>query len=172
MSKFVKNLITRDLGRRLDGVENALLVNVIGMGANETCALRKSLREQNIELLVVKNSLARRAVDGTPLAGAFDDVNGSAAIVWGASDIVSLAKVVTKLDADVQVKGFEARGGIMDGEPLTADRVKEISKWPSREEQLSIVAGQILSPGANLSAALLGPGKLLASQVKKKSEEE
>ena len=44
--------------------------------------------------------------------------------------------------------------------------------WPSRTEQLSILVGQILSPGATLSGQLLGPGGKLASQIKKKSEEE
>jgi hypothetical protein len=60
----------------------------------------------------------------------------------------------------------------MDGERLTAEKVKEISKWPNRLEQLSILSGQILSAGANLSAALLGPGGALASQIKKKGEGE
>ena len=55
---------------------------------------------------------------------------------------------------------------------LTAEEVKEVSKWPSREEQLSLLMGQILGPGATLSAQLLGPGKLVASQVKQKGEGE
>jgi large subunit ribosomal protein L10 len=59
----------------------------------------------------------------------------------------------------------------MDGQPLTADQVKLVSKWPSRQEQLSILSGQILNPGAKLSSQLLGAGAKLASQIKKKSEE-
>jgi large subunit ribosomal protein L10 len=60
----------------------------------------------------------------------------------------------------------------MGGSRLAADDVKKVSKWPSRAEQLSLLVGQILSPGATLSAQLLGPGAKLASQVKKKSEGE
>jgi large subunit ribosomal protein L10 len=60
----------------------------------------------------------------------------------------------------------------MGGSRLSADDVKKVSKWPSRAEQLSLLVGQILSPGATLAAQLLGPGAKLASQVKKKSEEE
>lgn len=71
-----------------------------------------------------------------------------------------------------QYKGFEARGGVLDGERLTAEKVKEISKWPNREEQLSLLLGQILGPGAELSAALLGPGSTLASQIKEKAGDE
>jgi large subunit ribosomal protein L10 len=48
--------------------------------------------------------------------------------------------------------------------------VKAVSKWPSRQEQLSILSGQILGVGAKLSSQLLGAGGKLASQIKKKSE--
>ena len=46
MSKFVKNLISNDVGKRLEGVEEALLVNVIGLDANQTVVLRKELRRK------------------------------------------------------------------------------------------------------------------------------
>ena len=169
MSKYVKNLIAQDIARRLEGVEEALLVNVIGLDVNESVALRKQLREKNIHILAIKNSLARRATEGTPLHAALDGAEGSLAFVWGAEDFVSLAKEVAKLDQDAEFEAFKAKGGVMDGAKLTADRVKEISKWPSRTEQLSILSGQILSPGANLSGALLGPGGTVAGQVDKKA---
>ena len=105
------------------------------------------------------------------LAAAFEGVEGTLAIVWGGEDIVSLAKEVTRIAEDKAFEPFAPRGGVMDGTKLTADEVKAVSKWPSRDEQLSILVGQILSPGARLSSQLLGPGGQLASQVKKKSEE-
>ena len=79
---------------------------------------------------------------------------------------------MTELDKDEEFEEFSALGGAMDGEQLTPDRVKEISKWPSRQEQLSMLAGQILGPGSTLQAQLIGPGGTLASQIKQKSEEE
>jgi ribosomal protein L10 len=93
-------------------------------------------------------------------------------MLWGGEDIISLAKEVVALDKSSDFELFQARGGVMDGEHLTAERVKEISKWPNREEQLSILMGQILSPGASLSSQLIGPGGALASQIEQKSEEE
>jgi large subunit ribosomal protein L10 len=170
MSKYVKDLISKDLSRRLEGVSDALLVSVVGLDANKSVVLRKQLREKGVQLLVVKNSLARRATEGMALSAAFAGAEGTLAIVWGADDIISLAKIVTQFDGDAQFEQFKTRGGVMDGERLTPERVKEISKWPSREEQLSILVGQILGPGATLSAQLLGPGRKLASQVQKKSE--
>lgn len=165
MSKFVKDLISKEFSDRLEGVDDALLVNVIGMNANKTVVLRKQLREKNINLLVVKNSLARRATEGTPLAPAFEGAEGTLALVWGGEDIISLAKEVTALDKSDDFANFEARGGVMEGEGLTAERVKEISKWPNREEQLSILLGQILAPGAQLQAQLNAPGGALQSQL-------
>ncbi|MCE9555751.1 MAG: 50S ribosomal protein L10 [Planctomycetes bacterium] len=172
MSKFVKELISKHLASELDGVSEALLVNVVGLEANKTVALRKQLRAKNIRLMVVKGSLARRATEGTPLGAAFQSVEGSLAVVFGSSDIVSLAKEVVRIAGDKQFEGFTARGGVMDGAVLTAKQVDEVSKWPSREEQLSLLVGQILSPGSKLASQLIGPGGAVASQVKKKSEGE
>jgi large subunit ribosomal protein L10 len=171
MSKYLKDLIAGDLKKRLDGVSDLLVVDVLGLKSDKTVALRKHFREQNIHLLVVKNSLARRATEGTVLAPAFEGVEGSAAVIWGAEDIVSLAKVVSKVLDDKQFEPIAPKGGVMGGSKLEAADIKKVSKWPSRAEQLSLLVGQILSPGATLSAQLLGPGAKLASQIKKKSEE-
>lgn len=170
MSKYVKDLLSKEIARRLEGVSDALLVNVIGLDAGKTHVLRRQLNEKNISLLVVKSGLAKRATEGTPLAAAFQGVEGSLAMVWGAEDFVSLAKEITALTASPAYPAFETRGGVMDGEHLTAEGVKAVSLWPSREEQIRILLGQILSPGANLVSQLLAPGGALASQIEKKSE--
>ena len=60
----------------------------------------------------------------------------------------------------------------MDGEALSPAQVQEISKWPSREEQLSLLVGQILGPGRSLAGGLLGPGGTLAGQIESKSKED
>lgn len=167
MSKFVKNLVTRDIAKKLAGVQDAVLVNVIGMESLSTYQLRKTLRESNLGVLVVKQSLAARATEGTSLRPAFGNTAGSVAVVWGAEDFVSLAKAITKLEKNPAFPKFEIKGGVMDGEALSAEKVKAISKWPSRTEQIAILVGQILSPGSNLVGQLVGPGRKLASQVKK-----
>ena len=172
MSKYVKNLVTDHLRKQLDGVGDALLVNTIGLDANANNVLRAELAEKGIEVLVVKNSLAARATADTALDGLFKDVGGTNAVCWGTEDIVSLAKEVTRLAKDKRFGAFEARGGIMDGERLSAEDVDQVSKWPSRDEQLSLLVGQILGPGSQLAAQLIGPGGALASQIKQKAEEE
>jgi len=170
MSKLVKDLLTDQVKRELEGVQELLLVNVVGLTANRTSALRKQLREKNIKLLVIKNSLARRATEGTQLAPAFEGSHGTQAMIWGASDIVALAKEVVRLAADKEFEKFSARGGVMGGAKLEAHEIEAVSKWPTREEQLSLLLGQILSPGAKLASQLTSIGGALASQIKQHFE--
>ena len=169
MSKAVKEMITDDIRQRLSGVGDALLVNVSALDANRVYRLRKELREKNIHLLMIKNSLARRAFAGTSLYPMVEGLDGPAAVVWGSTDIIDLAKHITKYVGDKQFDKFEARGGVMDGAKLSAAEVQQVSKWPNREEQLSILIGQILSPGAKLVAQLTAVGGALASQIKEKA---
>ncbi len=172
MSKHVKDLITNEFKNRLEGVTDALLVNVVGLDANSNVVLRRQLREKNIELMVVKNSLARRATEGTPLAAAFEGIEGTLALVWGGEDIVSLAKEVDRFAQNKDdYEAFSTRGGVMECTVLSAEEAQQLAKWPSRREQLSLLVGQILSPGATLAGQLLGPGGLLASQIKQKAED-
>jgi large subunit ribosomal protein L10 len=170
MSKYVKNLIADDLRQRLKNVHDALLVNMVGLNANANTRLRKELRGKNIHVMVIKNSMAARATEGTPLAPLFEGLGGTAALCWGAEDIVSLAKEITKLARDDKNAPFTTRAGVMDGERLDAVQVEQVSRWPSRTEQLSILLGQILSPGAMLASQLNSVGGALASQIEQKGE--
>jgi len=172
MSRYVKELVAGQIAKRLEGVEDALLVNLVGLDANQSSALRKHLRSQGIELMLIKNSMGRMATEGTSLAAAFDSLDGTNAIVWGAEDFISLAKEIVKLDKSKDYEEFKATGGVMDGEQLTPETVHAISKWPNRLEQLSIISGQLLSPGSKLASQLTGPGAKLASQFKKMSGDE
>jgi ribosomal protein L10 len=170
MSKLVKDLIAKEIGRRLSGVGDALLVNMVGLDGIQAQNLRKKLRDKGIKMLLVKNSMARLATKGTPLASAFETTEGSVAVVWGGEDIVALAKEVDKFAGDKAFEKFQAKGGVIDGQRIKAEEVKDVTKWPSRAEMLAKLVGQILGPGAQLAGQILGPGRKLAGQVKKKAE--
>jgi large subunit ribosomal protein L10 len=171
MSKYVKGLVTGDIKNRLEGVADAVLVNVIGMESGASFLIRKKLRELGINMLVIKRSMAARATEGSSLRPMFDKHDGSMAVVWGCEDFVSLAKEIAKIVKKKEFANFELKGGVMDGDALTADQVVAISKWPSRTEQISMLVGQILSPGANLVGQILSGGANLASQVKQLGEQ-
>ena len=168
MSKMVKELVTTQLKRNWGDVGDMLCISVDGLSANANAALRKELRAKNIHMMMVKRSLARRATEGTQLAPMFEGSAGSMVVVWG-GDIVALAKEVTRLVGDKKYAPIQTKGGVMGGSPLSANEVGAVSKWPSREEQLSILLGQILSPGAMLASQLTSVGGALASQIKEKA---
>lgn len=170
MSKFVKDMITSELKGRFEGVTDLFLVNLVGLDAIKTQAVRQKLREKNIHLMMVKNSLARRATEGTVLAPAFEGATGMLAVAYGATDVVALAKEIAKLSDDKGLQPFAPLGGVMDGARLTADEVKDVSKWPSREELLSLLVGQILSPGAKLASQLNSVGGAIVSQIQEKAK--
>jgi ribosomal protein L10 len=173
MSKQVKGLITGEIKAKLQDVQDCLVVNVVGMDAITTTNLRKALRAKSISMVVVKNTLARKATEGTSLNPAFVGLKGASAVVYGGEDFVSLVKEIVDIQTrEKEFPGFETRGGVMDGEALNAAKVKEVSKWPNRREQLSMLVGQILGPGSQLVAQIKGPGGKLASQIKKKAGDE
>ncbi len=172
MSKAVKEIVTNDIAKRLAGVEDCVVANMIGLNSEKTAALRRRLREKKIGVVVIKNSLVRRATEGTALAPAFEGLSGTAAVLYGGEDFISLVKEVTELDKDESFGKFKARGGVMDGEALNAEAVLAISKWPNRGEQLSLLIGQILGPGGRLNSQLTSVGGKLASQIEKVGEQE
>ena len=170
MSKFVKQLVTNDIAKRLEGVPYLMLVGLTGVNANNTVNLRATLASKGINLMVIKNSMAKRATKDTPLAPGFENMTGAYALCWGATDIVSLAKELVKLTKDKNLQGFEIRGAILDGEALGAAQAIEVSKWPTREEQIAIVLGQIIGVAAKLSGQFIAFGGKLASQIEKIAE--
>jgi len=167
MSKFVKQLVANDIAHRLDGVQYLMLVGLTGIDANKTVKLRAGLADKGISLRVIKNSMAKRATKDTPLAPGFDNMTGAYAVCWGSSDIVALAKELVKLTKDKTLQGFEIRGAVLDGEAFGPAQAMEVSKWPTREEQIAILLGQILGVGAKLSGQFIAFGGKLASQIGK-----
>ncbi len=171
MSKYVKKLISDGIKKRLDNVHYLMLVGLSGVNANANKNLRAALADKGIELMVIKNSMARRATEGTDLSAAFGKMNGAYALCWGAQDVVALAKELVKLSKDKTYAGLEIKGAVLDGEALNPAQAVEVSKWPTREEQISLLIGQIVGVGSTLSGQLIAMGGALASQIAKLGED-
>ena len=121
MSKYVKQLVTRDIQRQLDGVEDAVLVSYVGMDANTTNELRGELDAKDIRMMVVKNSLARsRYRKGQPRWSQRLKVpSGQVAVCFGGeADFITLVKELVRLDKDDETSTTisAATCGVMDGE--------------------------------------------------------
>lgn len=171
MSKAIKDMLVDDLKGRLTGVGDVIVVSLGKLDAQKTTQLRQTLRKKRINLQLVKNSLARRAMEGTPLAPAFQRAEGMLAIAWGGEDVVDLAKELDRLQGVKDFEGFECRGGALDGARLEASDVKSVAKWPSRAEQLSILSGQICSIGSTISGQIISAGGTIAGQLKSRVED-
>ena len=170
MSKRVKGMIIDEIQEQIQGQSDLLVVDVSRLDAITANKWRLALQKNNISALSVKNSLARIALERNGVTGLKDILKGSSTLIWGGEDIVALSKEIAKWAKEIQA--LNILGGTVEGETLDSAGVDALSKSPSREEILSTISGLILSPGAQLSAALLGPGAALASQIKSKSEEE
>lgn len=170
MSKTIKSMLVDDLKSRLDGVGELIIVSLGKLDAQKTTQLRQALRKKKISLQLVKNSLARMATRGTPLAPAFEKAEGMLAIAWGGEDVVDLAKELDRLTGVKDFEGFECRGGALDGTRLEPTDVKQVAKWPTRAEQLSLLSGQILSVAATLAGQIVSAGGGLAGQIASRVE--
>ena len=170
MSKQIKNMLVDDLKGRLGGVGELIVVSLGRLDAQKTTQLRQALRKKKIQLQLVKNSLARLATSGTPLAPAFEETDGMLAIAWGGEDVVDLAKELDRLAGVKDYEGFECRGGALDGARLESGDVKKVAKWPTRMEQLSLLSGQISSLAGTLSGQILSAGGGLAGQIASRVE--
>ncbi|MEX0689715.1 MAG: 50S ribosomal protein L10 [Pirellulales bacterium] len=171
MSKAIKDMLVDDLKHRLHEVGDVIVVSLGRLDAQKTTQLRKQLRSKQISLQLIKNSLAKRAIAGTPLEPALVKAEGMLALAWGGEDVVDLAKELDRLSGVKEYEGFACHGGALDGGGLDAAEVKRVAKWPTRGEQLSILSGQISSLGSVLSGQIMSAGGALAGQIASRVEE-
>jgi large subunit ribosomal protein L10 len=166
MSKKVKNLIETDLRGRFKDLDGLAVINPRGIGATKTNVMRGKLRKVGLRMTVVKNTLAKRAAGDGKLKGFDKLLDGPSAVIYGkATGISTIARFL--LDEKKADETIELRGMFFDGEVYVGDDgVKAVSKLPTREEAIGQLVGLILSPGAKLGAALIGPGGTLGAIIK------
>lgn len=165
MSKKVKGLIEREIGSRLKGVEAAAVISPRGLGGIKTNLLRRKLRERGVRMLVVKNTLAKRATEGGKLKGFESLLDGPSAVLYGTESMPALARLL--LDEKKADDKLEIRGLFFDGEVYAGEEgVKTASKLPTREEAIAQLVGALLGPGRKLAGAIKGPGGKLGGILK------
>ena len=163
MSKVVKNMLIADVEQRIGDAQDFLVVDSSKIDAVTTNRMRLALREKEIFALTVRNSLAKRALNNAGVTTLDTILEGPSTLVWGGEDIVALSKEIAKWTKEVDE--LDIKGGTLDGATLSAAEVQEVSKWPTREELLSIVSGQILGVASEIAGMVTGPAQQLASQV-------
>jgi len=165
MSKRIKEMLVTDLQQRIGDTTEILVVDSSRLDAISDNRFRLALREKDISVLTVKNSMALRALHSREITELDPILEGPSSLVYGGEDIVSLSKEIAGWVDELGSDLIAIKGGVLEGTTLSKGDVEELSRSPSREELIGQIAGLLLAPGANLAAALLGPGGKLAGQV-------
>jgi large subunit ribosomal protein L10 len=168
MARAIKEMVSDEIKRRIGDTTDFIVIDTSKLTGTSVTTLRNKLREQQIRMLTVRNSIARRIFREKGQPAITPLLEGPSCLVWGGKDIVALSKEVTKSRSDM--KELSLKGGVVDGSTLTAADVESLSKSPGREELLGMIMTRLLGPGAWLAGALLGPGGVVAGQIKSKSE--
>lgn len=165
MSKLVKGLIEKELSNRLKDIDGVAVINPRGIDGNKTHGIRRRLHEKGLRMLVVKNTLVKRAVGDGKLKGFDKLLDGPSAVVYGKASIAVIAR--TLLDEKKNDEKLELRGVFFDGELYVGDKgIESASKLPTREEAIGNLVSAILGPGRKLAAAIKGPGGTLGAILK------
>ena len=149
------------LKARLSGVKTAVLTEYRGLTVQQLSDLRRQLRPAAAEYKVVKNRLARLAVQGSPLDGLGPHLRGPMGLVISKQDPVSLAKALqtfVKANPLLQIKL-----GYVDGRLLQPTEFRAMADLPSREVLLGQVVGALRAPLAGLVGTLDGMLRSLVS---------
>jgi len=167
MSKFVKNLIMRDVAEKFKGVDGVAVINPRGINATKNNQIRRKLHDKKLKMTVVKNSLARKALTAneSKLKGFEQLLDGPSALVYGQASIATIARLL--LDEKKTDDKIELRGVFFDGEIYIGQKgVEQVSKMPTREEAIRQLLAAILSPARKLAGAIKAPGGKLAAILK------
>ncbi len=133
-----------------------------GMSVSQMTDLRGKLRPEQGSLKVVKNRLAKIALEGTPGEAGADLFQGPAAIVFS-PDAVSVTKVV--LDYAKANENFVLKGGILGASVLDESGIEALSKMPSLDEMRAKLVGSLSAPGGMLARTLNAPGNNFATAL-------
>src|SRR5687767_8409395 len=166
MSKFVKNLVMRDVADRLKDVESVAVISPRGINATKNNQIRRKLREKGARMLVVKNALARKAVGGGKLKGFDKLLEGPSAVIFGKN--VSMSQIARALlDEKKADDKIELRGIFFDGELYVGDKgIEQVSKLPTREEAIGLILAAAMGPGRKLGGILKGQAGRVGALIK------
>lgn len=146
-----KQTVVTDVAAQAARAQTLTLAEYRGLSVAQLDVLRKQAREQGVYLHVLKNSLARRAVAGTPFEVATESMVGP--LIYGFSeDAVAAAKVLA--DFGKTNDKLILKGGAYAGKMLNADGVKSLASIPSKEVLLAQLLGLMQSPISRMARVL------------------
>lgn len=160
MNRDQKNEQIEKLQQEFKRANHALLVGFQGLTVEHDGELRRTLHQNNISYQVVKNTLAKRAAQGTPIEKITNSFAGPTAIALSENDPVTLAKLLSKF-AKTNAQ-FTFKAGIVDGRVIEIKDVDAIASLPSKEKLISKMMFLVNSGAQRLASAMSGVARNLA----------
>jgi large subunit ribosomal protein L10 len=145
-----KQAIVDELSAKLLGANAFYLTDFTGLNVKSITDLRRRLRNAGVEYLVVKNTLAERALAGSDLPDIAEFFKGPTAVVIAGGDPVASAKVLADFAKEHDNKPA-MKAGIVEKRQVSAAQIDALAKLPPREQLLAELAGALEAPMAQLA---------------------
>lgn len=155
MNRTEKQTAVDTLAKDIETLSGVFAVDFRGLKVEEATELRRKVRESGSKYRVVKNTLALRSLQGTPLEPMTAHFNGMTGLAYTESDPVALAKVLNDFAKDVPVLTF--KGGMVSGKEVTADQCKQLAALPGKDELTAKLLYVLLATIQNFLGVLQAP---------------
>ena len=152
MKKTEKEALVTDLSDKMKTANSLYYTDFTGLNVKQMTDLRRRLRKAGVEYVVIKNSLAQRAVKDVGLP--VERLRGPTGVVIG-KDPVAAAKILTDFAKEFEQKPA-IKGGLLEGNVIDVAQVKKLATLPTRQQMLAELAGGLQSPLAGFAGALSG----------------
>lgn len=149
--------------------KSAIVLSFNKLTVEKDQQFRNELRETGATYRVVKNTLARLAVEGTEFEGAKEHFKGVTSVAWTSNDPVDLSKVISKYIKEQQ-DIFEFKVGVVDGKVVTVTEVQAIASLPSKEELIGKLLFLLNAPAQRLATVLNAVPRNLAVVLQQVAE--
>jgi large subunit ribosomal protein L10 len=153
--KAEKAAVVADLTARLKASSTAVLADYRGMTVGQMRDLRTKLRGDGIEMVVVKNTLARRAAKAAGYEPLSAELVGPIAMLFADEDVSAPARILN--DYIRANRKMVIKAGLLEGQVIRAEAVTELADLPSREVLISRLLGAMQAPLGNLASVLQAP---------------
>ena len=144
-----KQIIIDEIKDKFERAESAVVIDYMGITVAEADEMRKKLREAEVNYTVYKNTLVKRAIEGTKYEALGEILEGPSGFAFSYDDATAPARVLN--DARKAYKKMEFKGGIIEGEYYDKENIEKIAAIPSRDTLISKFMGSIQSPIANFA---------------------
>ena len=149
-----KQAIVAELTEKIKGAASGVLVDYKGLTVAEDTALRVECRKNELDYSVVKNTLARFAINNCGLEEMDEALNGTTSLALSNGDPIAPMRVINKFAKQFNGAKFTIKAGFMDGKVLSLDEIMALAELPSKEVLQAQVLGTMLAPITSLAIVI------------------